>query len=265
VLGLATPAHAGERPPPWSGGASRITPFEARASAVAATLAGHDVSIECPDPAAWGALASQYGFPSGLTWALTPLRRDSSTGSSEATRESYFSPRACRLADAFQGAPTERGARICRHGTKPQWRKVRVSAQGKTFSRRVLVHVPVLGECDDWGQVLLAVHVLAHESMHLAGVIEEAPADCLGAQLGAFVATKLGASPRFARATALEYWRDYYRSQDPRYQSADCRKGGRLDLFPDRQGWPTPDRYPSDIASVIEKFASGEGLTTGSR
>jgi len=222
---------------------------------IARSLSHADVTVACVDSSGWTALAAQYGFDRELTWAVTPLRRVTSTGTSEATGQSFFSPRECRLVEAFLRAPTERGVRICHHGTRPRWRTVKATRAGR-HARRVLTHVPLLGECDDWGQVLLAVHVLAHESMHLAGVIEEAPADCLGAQVGALVARMLGASSRFARGTALEYWRDYYRSQDPRYRSPDCRPGGRLDLFPDRLGWPTPNRYPPGVASAIERFGS---------
>ena len=248
VLGVAAPAFAGARPAPWLGGANRISPFEARASAIASSLAGQRVSVECVGPTAWRSLAAQYRFDRSLTWALTPLRPDSSTGAAESSGYSLFSPRGCRLGDAFFAAPTERGARICNHGTAAKRRAGRTT---------------VLGECDDWGSKLVAVHVLGHESMHLAGVIEEAPADCLGAQVGAFVARRLGASAGFARSLALEYWRYYYRSQDPRYQSPDCRDGGRLDLFPDRPGWPTPDRYPSNLSAVIGRFVSGAESSGG--
>ena len=107
----------------------------------------------------------------------------------------------------------------------------------------MLVRVPILGECDDWAQKLLAVHVLSHETMHLAGVVDEAEADCLAAQSDAFVAMALGASPRFARAMAREYWTLYYPSQEPRYRTPSCRDGGKLDLYPTRRGWPAPTTH----------------------
>lgn len=115
--------------------------------------------------------------------------------------------------------------------------------------------MPVLGECDDWGSTLLAVHVLGHESMHLAGVVDEAEADCLAAQVDAFVATALGAAPRFARLLAREYWAYYYPSQDRRYRSPRCYDGGALDLFPERRGWPTPAHYSANLSSRIEAVA----------
>ena len=231
TLCLATPAlgAAGDSLP-WDGDAARVTPLEARSSRIARSLTGRDVSIECVGPAAWRSLAAEYGFERELTWALTPLRSGAGTGSTIPTARSTLSPRACRLEDAFVRSPTELGARLCRHGG-------------------------VLGECDDWAAKLLAVHVLGHESMHLAGIVDEARAECLAVQLDAFIAARLGATTEFARSLAREYWRYYYPSQDHRYRSADCRDGGPLDLFPSRHGWPTPGTYPSWPARSIHPFA----------
>ena len=81
VLCMATPAlGAAGDVLPWAGGATRVTPFEARASVVARSLAGPDVSIECAGPADWRLLAAEYGFDRELTWALTPLRADADSG-----------------------------------------------------------------------------------------------------------------------------------------------------------------------------------------
>jgi hypothetical protein len=227
---LATPAlGAAGGALPWEGGAARVTPLEARGSRVARSLAGPDASVECASPADWRSLAAEYGFDRELTWALTPLRWDGDSGTTIPTARSTFSPRGCRLEDAFSRAPTERGARLCRHGA-------------------------ALGECNDWGAKLLAVHVLGHESMHLAGVIDEAQADCFAAQLDAIVAVGLGAEPGFARSLAREYWAYYYPTQDRRYRSAECRDGRKLDLFPSRRGWPTPDTYPLSVARSIHRF-----------
>jgi len=223
---------------PWEGGAARVTPIETRSSKVARALAGPTVSMECASPAAWRSLAAEYGFDRELTWALTPLRWDADSGSAIPTPRSTLSPRACRLEDAFFRTPTEQGARLCRHGA-------------------------ALGECDDWGAKLVALHVLGHESIHLAGVVDEAQADCLAAQLDALVAMGFGAEPGFAYALAREYWTSYYPSQDRRYRSAECRDGGKLDLFPSQRGWPSPDRYPSSPAHSIRRFvvaaADGSG------
>jgi hypothetical protein len=92
--------------------------------------------------------------------------------------------------------------------------------------------------------------------MHLAGVIDESEAECFAVQADAYVTSRLGAAPDFARAVAREYWAYYYRGQDPRYRSTECRDGGALDLFPGRRGWPTPGRYPTGLAAAIAERAS---------
>jgi len=245
ILCVATPARgAAADALPWGGGRAQVTSLEARGSTVARSLAGRGVSVECATPTHWRSLAAQYGFDRELTWALTPLRWDADSGTTIPTARSIVSPRGCRLVHAFLRAPTERGARLCRHGA-------------------------TLGECNDWGAKLLAVHVLAHESMHLAGVLDEAQADCFAAQVTALVARGLGAEPRFARSLAREYWAYYYPSQDRRYRSAECGEGRKLDLFPRAHGWPTPDAYPASvgrsihraIAAARERSGPGSGST----
>ena len=254
LLAVATPAHGGERAWPWSGGAAQTTPYELTASRISSAVVGATVSVECADPRGWRALGAEHGFDPAVTWAMTPLVSDAA-GRARPEARSSFSPLACRLADAFRAAPTERGARICRHGTARRWAIVR----GHGASRRpvrTLVRTPIFGECDDWGSKLVAVHVLGHESMHLAGVVDEAVSDCLAMQVDALVAARLGASAGFARSLASEYWRIYYPAQDARYRGTGCRDGGALDLFRDRSGWPTPSRYPSDVAPLIRTFSS---------
>lgn len=230
------PAVAGERVAPWSGGAHRVTPLESVLSSVAAGLAGDRAVAECTDPRAWRALGARYAFDPVLTWAMTPLRPDSvgPTGVSES--RSRLAPRTCRLVASFAATPAELGTRTCRHE----------ASRNGSESR--------LGECDGWGSTLVAVHVLAHESMHLLGVADEATADCLAVQLDAAVAARLGAAPSFARRLARDYWTQYYPAQDRRYRSRGCRDGGPLDLFPGEQGWPTPRRYPPDLRSAIASF-----------
>lgn len=233
VLAVAGQAYGSDAVLPWSGGPTRVTTFEADASRIASLIARTDVSIECLDPPRWRALGAQEGFDPTLTWAMTPMRW---SAAERATPEgvSRLSPRTCRLAAAFRRTPTELGSRLCRHGTTPQR--------------------PILGECDDWAAKLLAVHVLGHESVHLAGVADEATADCLAMQLDAYVAERLGARRAFARALAREYWTYYYPSQKPSYRSRSCRDGRGLDLFPDLPGWPTPVEYPPDPVHRVSSF-----------
>ena len=271
ALIAAASAQASQRQPPWAGGSALVTPYEAKASEIAGALAGRSVSIECEDETAWRSRGAQTGFDPASTWALTPFHRASDTGRPAPDGYASFSPRACRYGDAFRTSPIEYGAKVCRHGTTTQWRTrrvvraerrlVRVKVEGKWVRRmakrkvravvRVPVQAPLYGECDDWGSTLVSVHVLTHESMHLHGLVGEAYAECLAVQVDAYVATALGADERFARAMATEFWDNYYATRTDRYRSPDCHDGGRLDLFPDRSGWPTPAKYPADVASSI--------------
>jgi hypothetical protein len=93
---------------------------------------------------------------------------------------------------------------------------------------------------EDSVKVARALHVLAHESFHLAGVRNEADADCFGLQRVAFTATELGAGPDEAQRLAAIAKTDRALSAPPEYRSSDCFDGGRLDLDSASQVWPKP-------------------------
>ena len=221
MFGLAVPALGAGQIPPWTGGAAQMAPFEARASEIASTLAGRDAWVVCVNGSGWIELANRYGFAKAETWALTPMNGDTP---GDVTK---LSPRACAGADAFFRRPVAGGTRICRHGT-------------------------LTGECDGWGRTLVAVHVLAHESMHLAGIVDEAEADCLGLQLDAFVAMRLGAPSALARQLATDYWTQYYPEQPPGYRSPRCHDGGALDA-PNRIATRAPSCRPRQSASASSR------------
>ena len=67
-----------------------------------------------------------------------------------------------------------------------------------------------------------AVHVLAHESAHLAGQESEAVAECRALQTTAYVAQRLGADANAAEATANYAFRHIYPNLPPEYQAAGC-------------------------------------------
>jgi hypothetical protein len=273
AIGLVAPTtvHGGS---PSRRGRTALGAYEAKASEIASVLAGRSVSIACRDAAAWWSQAANFGFNPARAWAVTPFHWDAGSAGLVPDDSSSFSPRACRYGRAFWVKPSERGARICRIGAitrwrrrsveRLRWRRVRARVNGKLVWRsvrqnvrvqvRVPVNSPLYGECDDWESKLTAVHVLAHESMHLYGIRGEAVAECFGVQLDAYVASEFGAAPGFARAIAREYWRSYYSRLTDAYRSPDCRDGGPLDLFPDRPGWPTPTTYPADLASSISSI-----------
>jgi hypothetical protein len=83
-----------------------------------------------------------------------------------------------------------------------------------------------------------ALHVLAHESFHLAGVRNEAEADCFGLQRVSFAARELGADAVEAERLAAIARTDRAFSAPAEYRSADCFDGGPLDLDPASQVWP---------------------------
>jgi hypothetical protein len=235
LFAVASPAQGADGTSPWSGGATRLSRLEEDGSLIARSIAGADALVECLDPTRWRELGGESGFDPVLTWAMTPMRWDTESAHAAPVGVTRLSPRTCRLVEAFRKAPTEVGSRLCVHGSPASRQQV--------------------GECDGWGSKLLAVHVLTHESIHLAGVVDEAVTDCLAVQLDALVAGRLGASNAFSRSFAGEYWRHYYPTQERRYRSSECRDGRSLDLFPDLRGWPTPTAYPRDVVHRLGAFA----------
>jgi hypothetical protein len=83
-----------------------------------------------------------------------------------------------------------------------------------------------------------ALHVLAHESSHLAGVRDEAAADCYGLQRTAFVAESLGADPAEAQRLARLALAERTLTAPADYRSSECHDGGALDLDRASAVWP---------------------------
>ena len=75
-----------------------------------------------------------------------------------------------------------------------------------------------------------AVHVLSHESRHMAGELDEARAECQAMQRDARAARLLGADPSQARRLARYYWMVLYPAMPAGYVNrADCAPGGAWD------------------------------------
>jgi hypothetical protein len=105
------------------------------------------------------------------------------------------------------------------------------------LTRLARLRVPVWG--DGFPDALaLAVGALAHESMHVSGIRDEAKAGCEGMQTIAKAAVLLGRPLAEARYLAVLYERHWYPWWPPRYHSPECHNGGRLDLRPDTNVWP---------------------------
>lgn len=76
---------------------------------------------------------------------------------------------------------------------------------------------------------VVAVHVLTHEAMHLAGRLGEADAECAAVQRDARTARLLGAPAADAARLAATYWHELYPAMPDGYRSPECRPGGTLD------------------------------------
>lgn len=77
---------------------------------------------------------------------------------------------------------------------------------------------------------ILAVHVLSHESMHMAGNTSEAVAECYAMQHDAQLAQIMGAPHAAAVALSKQYWLTVYPRMPDAYTTGACRAGGPLDL-----------------------------------
>jgi hypothetical protein len=86
-----------------------------------------------------------------------------------------------------------------------------------------------------------SVLVFTHEVVHTLGIGNEAAATCFGLQLSGFMSRAMGTNEAFARRLELLLTRWYRQSNlAPGYWSRECRDGGKLDLLPEKRGWPLP-------------------------
>jgi hypothetical protein len=83
-----------------------------------------------------------------------------------------------------------------------------------------------------------AVHLIAHETMHVNGYWNESTAECRAAQLNYLVAMELGATEEQARALQARYFAEIYPHLRDNYTTHNCREGGKLDIFPERTTFP---------------------------
>ncbi len=86
--------------------------------------------------------------------------------------------------------------------------------------------------------VLVAVHVLAHETGHLTGLVSEAEAECWAVQHDARTAVLLGATPAQGQALAVRYWREVYPRMPEAYRTDQCAENARLDRSKNDGVWP---------------------------
>jgi hypothetical protein len=76
---------------------------------------------------------------------------------------------------------------------------------------------------------LIAVHVVTHEAMHMAGILDEAKAECAAVQRDQVMAQALGATAVDAATLARRYWIGVYPRMPDGYRSGECGPGGGMD------------------------------------
>jgi hypothetical protein len=125
---------------------------------------------------------------------------------------------------AFVDAGPELGyVRWRADGTPERWTLLKRDA-----CRDLAAYVRAGGRRPSRSQVI-AVHILTHEAMHMAGHVDESAAECAAVQRDAHTARLLGAPGGEARALAVSYWRTVYPAMPDGYRSSTCRPGGAMD------------------------------------
>lgn len=253
TLALAPAAAASHGPLPWAGGQPVVSELEAQAGSFAGSVVGRAVSAICNGETDWGVLAQQGGFDPADVWGYVVFRWAPGSGRFVPLDYTHLSNQACWYLDEFRGAADKRAAtKRCRTGADVIYesstvvRKKRVRVRGRWVVRRVratvrrAVEIPAYGPCPDYPQTLFALQTLAHETVHLHGILDERLAECYGMQLLDEAARSLGADDALAAELAADYWSAMYLRQRPgsEYFRADCVDGSPLDLSPASSAWP---------------------------
>lgn len=246
-LAFASPAVAD----PWHGGPDTVTSFEARTASILSEWVGRPVGVVCWSPSEWAEIGASFGFDPADVWGLV---RPSTRANAN------MAPHTCSLAEGFMSNPVRLGQKECLVGTTVEYsteyrveryrvrikikRRWRYVWRTRSVGVEVAHEVPVYEPCPDWERKVFALQTFTHEAAHLAGVDDEALAECLAMQNLAWFAAKAGASAEFAREIALDFWAWYRRNRlGTSYGHPECRDGGALDLRPASPVWPKLNRY----------------------
>ena len=180
----------------------RVTPTEARLAGAAAAIAGREVEVRCPS--VWRRLLEVSGFKGTATIGS----RDGGKPVAQLAHD---------VCETFEQLPE------------------------KGFPSDVSCLTAEPATCDGWTMnVSVAVHVLSHESWHLAGVADEGTTECYAWQTDGQVARFFGASAAASDQVAAFLASRGDRAALPQYRPpAGCNPGGRLDLHPETAGWPS--------------------------
>jgi hypothetical protein len=91
---------------------------------------------------------------------------------------------------------------------------------------------------DDVQKTAWALNTLAHEAIHLRGILDEGITECYSVQHLALAAQRLGATPAQAQNLALLHWETGVPQLPEQYSAQDCGDGAPLDLRPNDPVWP---------------------------
>jgi len=127
----------------------------------------------------------------------------------------------------------------------PERGYVRIGADGVP-ERHTVITYDTCRDLRDWVRSdhhsttdahVVGVHVLTHEAMHMAGIADEARAECAAMQRDHRAATLLGADDATARSLVRRYLTALHPQLPDAYRSADCASGGALDEHLEDSPW----------------------------
>jgi hypothetical protein len=266
---------------PWTDPAHQ-SPLELLAGRIASQIAGRTVTVQCHGETDWTALIRGRGGDPDAESGFVATAWNGATGQlvSSSSVAELSGRDTCLLLDTFATATTKPTKCLVSTPTMvslPVEKRVRVQQSGaagaKPRGRKAKRGVQRLGPCylgngktarpmtasfwSSYERYAVAILTLAHESIHLGGVVggqlsnglsvgdqqAEAKADCYGMQKMSYVAEQLGDTPDDAQAIAAYFWDRIYprarTSSYAHYWSADCRPGGPLDIRPSgATAWP---------------------------
>lgn len=228
ALLLAPVAHA-ERPLPWSSGPDHTGETEAALSGIASAFAERSTVVRCWGEHDWAVLVARTFGEGATSRGFVPWN------GTQIGNVIELNPGDCWHLDSFIAKPPKL---LC--GTKVVSRTVKkaVMRMGKRVVvrrtvKRVVAAPPV---CPELRPVYSAAQTLAHETMHVRGILDEAIAECYGRQLVRHVLTGLGAPAAYAaRVQTLDLINF---GLPANYYSPECRENGLLDLTPGDGVWP---------------------------
>lgn len=246
------------------------TPLELLAGRIASHIAGAPVTVHCENDGDWTTVVAQMGGDPNSESGFVATQWNGSTGELlTLSSVAELSSAICVPLEQFASAQTKpTKCLVVAAGKLAATRRAARSAAAALRARAKLAAAPCyLGGGKTAAQMTpsywanyavdaVAILTLAHESIHLGGIVggtlsnglavgdpqAEAKADCFGMQWMPYVAEQLGDTPDDAQAIARYFWDKIYPlslPSHPEYWSADCRPGGALDTRPPgTTAWP---------------------------